>query len=158
MSFRHDAIIDYMLLHPGKRMIDIAEHFGVSPAYLSTLRHSDNFSRELDARRARIAEKVEETTVARIRGLADSSLDIQRRRIESDPNIPIGEVRESCKMALEALGYSRSSSEGERRSMTNIQINISKEDLEIARSRIRSRSLRDGEEVEVETTSTIAAE
>lgn len=43
MSVRHDAIAEFLIANPNMRMGAVAAAFGVSPAWLSTIIHSDIF-------------------------------------------------------------------------------------------------------------------
>lgn len=43
VSIKHDAILDYLLIHPDMKLGNVAAHFGVSQAWLSVIIHSDAF-------------------------------------------------------------------------------------------------------------------
>lgn len=47
VSIKHDAILDYLLIHPAMKLGDVAGHFGVSQAWLSVIIHSDAFQVKL---------------------------------------------------------------------------------------------------------------
>ena len=142
LRFRQEAIIDFMLLNPAATNIRVAQHFGFSLAHLSTLMRSDAFTRELAARRASIRQRVEETTIERLRGLANASIANMHKQVTEDPAVPLAEVRETCSMALQFMGYSTNSVAANGREGSGpVQINIiSSEDLALARERIRGRN------------------
>lgn len=139
LRFGQEAVIDYLLLHPMATQRELAAHFGRSPQYMQILLGSDDFKHELLARRRAISEVVERTTITRLRDLADRSIDKMEERIRRDPNLPMGEVRETCSMALKALGYGAPMPQNPYAS-SHVQVNvISKEALEDARSLMRLR-------------------
>lgn len=47
VSIKHDAILDYLLIHPEQKLGDVAVVFGVSQAWLSVIIHSDAFQAKL---------------------------------------------------------------------------------------------------------------
>ena len=47
VSIKHDAILDYLLVHPAEKLGDVAAHFHVSQAWLSVIIHSDAFQAKL---------------------------------------------------------------------------------------------------------------
>ncbi len=47
VSIKHDAILDYLLIHPEQKLGDVAVAFGVSQPWLSVIIHSDAFQAKL---------------------------------------------------------------------------------------------------------------
>lgn len=133
----HEALIDYMLLHPGVTHTDLARKFEVSEQYVGNVTRSDAFQRELAARRASLTEHVQATITERLHGLFHKSVDKMEKQLQIDPNISHGETRETMKAALEGLGYSSGGASGSREpSNQTVNILISKEDLANARNSI----------------------
>lgn len=50
VSIKHEAIMDFMIANPTVRAGDVAAHFGVTQAWLSTITHSDAFQDMLRAK------------------------------------------------------------------------------------------------------------
>lgn len=47
VSIKHEAILDYLLIHPAEKLGDVAKYFNVSQAWLSVIIHSDAFQVKL---------------------------------------------------------------------------------------------------------------
>ena len=106
LSWWHEAIIDWMLLHPEGRLGDCAREFRCTQSWLSIIVNSDVFQMRLAARRAELASEVGATVRDRLGGIAGQSLEAIAERLETEKaKIPIGELRETADMALSALGY-----------------------------------------------------
>lgn len=43
VSFKHNEIMDYLLVNPNVKLADVAAHFGFTPGWLSQVIHSDAF-------------------------------------------------------------------------------------------------------------------
>mgnify|MGYP000917383753 CR=1 FL=1 len=105
----HDSLIDWMMLNPEKRMSDAAKHFSVTETYISLLQKSDNFQRRYAERRALLTGEIQRTTLDRLKGLADASIDCLTERIATErATIAVSDVRETMTDALRALGYGQS--------------------------------------------------
>ncbi len=72
LSHRHEAIVDLMLLHPGKSKGWIAEQLGFTPAWLSTVTRSDAFVEYYNARR-------EQANASKLKEIYDQQVDVARK-------------------------------------------------------------------------------
>jgi len=101
---RHYALMDHILAHPTTSFADIARHFGVTQAWLSTVYHSDLFQAVLNQRRTHLSEIHDNSVVAKLRNIADKSLDKITSALD-DEETPLSHTIEITKLSLKALGH-----------------------------------------------------
>lgn len=104
LSHRHLAIMDYMLAYPTKQMGQIADHFRVTPAWLSTVRQSDLFKQRFNDRRRLIEDDQHRKMNDKLLGLANDGLDTLVNIVkdkEQDGRLKL----DATKIALESLGF-----------------------------------------------------
>lgn len=136
---RHEAIVDWEILNPAGNGNECAEALGILPASLSIIKHSDAF---IDYRARRLAshhENVSDTVIDKTEHLAKLSLDILAERFDGARNeIPLGGVKDTCEMALKALGFGNNpnASGGGQGNTTNILIGASPDLLGRAREKM----------------------
>ena len=103
---RHEAIVDWEILNPGRNQGECAEELGMSECHISVIRHSDAFVAYRHERMLVHQGLVSETVVDKIENLASLSLGILTERFDSERNeVPLGGVKDTCEMALKALGF-----------------------------------------------------
>lgn len=140
LSWWHESIIDWMLLNPQGRLADAAVHFTVTQAWLSIIVNSDLFRARLTIRRAEMANEVGSTVIEKLSGIAGQALESIAEKIEKEKTkIPLGELRETATMALEALGYGAKSAGPQNANVYNFNgpTHVSRDVLESARQRMR---------------------
>lgn len=79
VSVRHNEIMDYLMANPTRRLGDVAAHFGLTPAWLSCVIHSDAFQNLLKEKQdiafhhtiLPLREKIEHTAHRALDRLAD---------------------------------------------------------------------------------------
>jgi len=141
---KHDAIMDFMLANPTLRMGQVAEHFGVSRAWLSVVVHSDAFQEQLRAKQ----EKLFGATVLPLReqvlGLAAMAVDKLSEAVEAaDPQGDREYVADVTEMALKAAGLGPSKLPGTPVVQQNQQNNYYMVDADaLAEARERMRALK----------------
>lgn len=75
LSVKHDSIIDFLIAHPDMKLGLVAEQFGVSQPWLSTIIHTDIFQ-------AALAEKMDGAFNATILPLREKMLGVAHVGIE----------------------------------------------------------------------------
>lgn len=75
VSVRHEAIMEYMLINPAAPLREVAQHFDVTQAWLSTIIHSDAFQ-------AKLAEKKGDLFSATIVPLREKILGVAHMGVE----------------------------------------------------------------------------
>lgn len=134
LAWWHGALIDWMLLNPDKIMRDAAKHFNVSENYISLLTGSDSFKLAYEKRRDALIGEVQKTTIDRLRGLADQTIDCLSERIARERDtIALVEVRETMDSVLKACGYGQPKDARAGPQVTNNVIVVTADDLAHAR-------------------------
>ena len=100
----HTRVVDYMLLVPHAKQVDIAKHFGVTPQWVGQLLQTDAF-KEYYAERVRSHDEVvSKMTVGKLQSLAMTSIDKMAEKVRSS-DVSFGQAREAADLALKALNY-----------------------------------------------------
>jgi hypothetical protein len=110
VSFKHEAIIDYILANPNARLQDVAAHFEVTPPWLSCVIHSDCFRQCIAARRDEISSPVLVELHERLASVAHLALDRLNDKVPLLESVK--ELKEVADMALDNLGYGTNSAPG----------------------------------------------
>lgn len=142
LSWWHESIIDWMLLQPEGRLGDCAREFNVTQSWLSIIVNSDLFRARLAQRRAELAGEIGATVIDRLSGIAGQALESIAEKIEKEKTkIPIGELRETAEMSLNALGYGGRAAPTQHASGNVYNFNgpthVSRDVLEAARGKMR---------------------
>jgi len=103
LSYRHEAILDWMLLNPDKSQNDCARALGYSVAWLSVVVNSDLFQARLAMLHQEKREHGIFTIAEKLAGLADLAIEktIKSVEVSADP----GFVLSAAEVALKRLGY-----------------------------------------------------
>lgn len=128
VSHTHHAIMDYMIANPSVPLKAVAEHFGYTQAWLSTVINSDVFRHAFRERRenwelvhdTKLVSKLHEVATRSLDGLLDILNDKDERPSPSATN-------EIAKTALSALGFT-----SKKAAAPTVQVNqqfISQQDL-----------------------------
>ena len=141
VSIKHDAILDYLLVHPAEKLGDVAVYFGMSQAWLSVIIHSDAFQ-------AKLAEKSDECFHSSILPLREQLMGVAQVGVEK-----LGQVMENASPVtdkqfivdttdsiLKNLGYSPKSANPQPPSgnTTNNIFVVDKQTLASARQKMRT--------------------
>lgn len=99
----HESIMNYILTNPTLPMSAVAEHHGVTAAWLSTVFHSDLFQAVYQERRLAIASLDNEAISHRLQRMAEKGLDTLLTALD-DSETPLNNKESITKMALSAIG------------------------------------------------------
>ena len=100
------ALSDFMVAHPQARAYEAAEFFGVTEAWLSTVKNSDAFQYFHSERRNIHFDRISNTVGEKLQTLAEISLDEMTERLEEQRDeLPISVLQDVGKMAIGALGF-----------------------------------------------------
>lgn len=141
VSIKHDAILDYLLIHPAEKLGDVAMYFKVSQAWLSVIIHSDAFQ-------VKLAEKSGEcfsTTIVPLReqlmGVAQVGVEKLGEALENASSTSDKQfIADTTDSILKNLGYSPKSSApapGGSSTTNNIFV-VDKAALAAAREKMRT--------------------
>lgn len=104
LSHRHHAIMDFMLANPQLPMSKVADHFGVTQAWLSTVRHSDLFEARLAERRRMMDQDQAFRIGTKLQTLAEKGIDALCDIVDDEEQTADAKLN-ATKTALEAIGF-----------------------------------------------------
>ncbi len=139
----HHDLIGWMLQNPAASGRDAAAHFGVTPVWISIVKHSPVFRAEFDRRREMISQAITADIVGRATALAELSLDTLNERIERDrDSMPLGQVRDTAELMLRMLGYGATQGRGASPSSVTVKVgHVDAKLLEAAREKMRKQNM-----------------
>lgn len=111
----HEKLARWTLQNPHKTLREASTEFGYSTSWLSIIMNSDAFRARMGELNASADALVLADIPARLRGLANSSLDVLAGQIDAVITSGVGSVRDrdfvkdTADMTLKALGYGRPS-------------------------------------------------
>ena len=103
LSHAHEAIMNWMILHPMGTARDCAAHFGCSAGWVTMLKNSDLFKARMRERQNEIMSLVASTSVEKLEAIADLSLDKILDELETTSDKKF--IHETAKLALQSLGF-----------------------------------------------------
>ena len=107
LNYSHEAMIDFIICHPGISQNDIASHFGYTPTSISTIMAGDAFQSQLAKRREEIVDPLLKATVEeKFKGIAGRAADIIMAKLDQ----PMDKISDqfalkSLEIAAKAAGY-----------------------------------------------------
>lgn len=109
LSVSHEAIINWLLLNPGKNQMKYcAEHFGYTRAWLSSIVHSDAFQAKLRDRQEQLFGDMMPSLAEQATGVAQVALEQLGEKLEKE-EMPAKFLLDTTDRLLGRLGYSPSS-------------------------------------------------
>jgi len=156
ISYRHEAIIDWLLANPDRPLIACARELGYTQAWLSVIINSEMFQAAYHARATRYHAEVEASIRDRMLATASLSLEATAERISrGDASERL--LTDTNKNVLQMLGYGASREPGNGGGGQHVhfhQTNVDAKTILEARERAakrhlgNSRELREGQVVE----------
>lgn len=140
----HEQLMDHLILHPTATLADLAARFDAHPQTIGVIVRSDLFQARLAERRGAREREVEDTILAKLRGVAETSLDALQTRIQQEQSkLGLGEIRETADLVLKSLGYGTQTKgvpvSNPSAPPVNLQVVVvGREDLARARAMIRA--------------------
>lgn len=106
LNYSHEGMIDLIIANRGISQNALAETFGYSPSWISTIMQSDAFRDRLIARTAEIVDPTLLSTVEdQLKGVLARSMDILRTKLDAPAaEIPDTLVLRSVELSSRALG------------------------------------------------------
>jgi hypothetical protein len=133
LNHRHEGVLRWLLANPNRPLGDCAKELGYTPAWLSTVIHSQAFQAELRTRQILLYGEASLEIRDKLVGAAHLALD---KIIESIPVQPPQFALDASKEVLKSLGYT-APRHNQPPHQTNIQVNVgggvSPEELQQAR-------------------------
>lgn len=103
LSPKHEAIILWLVEHPTEPLRACAQHFNVTPSWLSQLLHSDLFRERLTELFNKAHDAGPITTHQRLAALADQAIEKVAEHLDDSPDPVLANA--VADMALRRLGY-----------------------------------------------------
>lgn len=100
----HMRIVDFMLLNPHAKIVDIAENFRVTPEWMGQLMKTDAFVEYYRQRMAEHQSLIGVMVVQKMQSVASKSLDVMSEKLDKG-ELTFGQVKEAAELALKGLGY-----------------------------------------------------
>lgn len=132
-----ERLLDALILRPEVRLGDLAREFGVTQAWLSTVKNSDAFRDAFRRRNAEHSGALLSDVRAKTLGAAEMAVDAISKRLEETADIiPLPILLETADTMLKRSGFGES-----RQAPTpNVQVNlgvVTQADLTAAREKMR---------------------
>lgn len=104
VRYTHDAMIELVLQNPWISQNEIAEHFGYSPSWVSTIFASDSFQARMAQRKDQLIDpQIRATVEERFKALVIQSLSILQKKLDNNPTDDL--VLGAAAIGAKALGY-----------------------------------------------------
>lgn len=100
----HERIVDYMVLNPHAKIVDVAAEFKITPQWAGRLMKTDAFVEYYQTRMAGHQELMHTTIIHKMQGVAVKSLDKISAKLDSQ-DATFTQAKEAADMTLKSLGY-----------------------------------------------------
>jgi hypothetical protein len=104
----HEELLEFILANPRASGAEIAFYFGVTEAWVSTVKNSDAFQELWARRRGEHFSRVSSTITEKVTALAEVTVDALTDKIEEQKRkgeVQVQTLKEVGEMALKALGF-----------------------------------------------------
>lgn len=109
----HERLVDYLLLHPHAKTVDVARFFHVSPVWAGELMATDAFKEYYSRRMQEHQRFVSVSIVSKMQGLAAKAMDKVAEKLDSG-DVPMGQALEAVTIATRGLGFGLAGAGGVR--------------------------------------------
>jgi hypothetical protein len=137
----HERLADALIARPDVSMGELAKEFGVTPAWLSTVKNSDAFQeffrRRSDAHSNQLLHDVRDRAI----GAADQAIEeIQKRLDQNGSVMPFDSLLETADVMLKRAGFGSSGLKQNQNQAPTVNVIISREELAELRRGIREQA------------------
>ena len=162
LNHTHEQMLNWLLLNPDKSLREMADFFGYTQAWVSSIIHSDIFKAALKDRQIQVAALVGASIPEKLRRAADIGVEKLTAQIEKSENPDF--ILDATDKLLHRLGYAPQSARApggmvNGQGAARTEINITVADLEAAQAiiassaRAQTQTLLEGEAQRVEDNS-----
>lgn len=144
ISHVHEAVLNWLIAHPTKKLSECAAHFGYTQSWLSVMIHSNLFQAALKEKQEQVFSGLAGTINDKLMAGADIGVTklVEKLETSEDPKF----IKETTTMMLEKLGFGAQTRVAGAGQVNNgpVQQNFymaSPEDLQQARGRIANGSV-----------------
>jgi len=119
MPYSHEALIGVAVANPGWGTVKLAQFFGQTPGWLSSVVASDEFQLQLDPVRKQVKQTFLTATLEeRFRGLTLRSMEVLQERLDN-PNVQDTTVLKAAELGIKALGLGKPAGEEDNKPKVN---------------------------------------
>jgi len=106
LRYSHEAMIDMLIAEPWIAQGELAQRFGMSPSWISTIICSDLFQSRLAERRDQLVDlEIRSNLKTQFEGLLSRSMEILRHKLDAHPdNVPDQLAVQVAKISGQSLG------------------------------------------------------
>lgn len=127
MSIRHEAILDFMLANPLLTNAQVAAHFGVSGPWLSCIKHSDAFQRQLKEKQGELFVQGVVPLRTKLLAAADMAVDRMMELIPLEAELKTSQA--TAAMVLDRIGFSPKTNTGIPLSPQTVEVTVLQQEL-----------------------------
>lgn len=103
-EYTHEAMIDYILTHPGCNQVEVAKYFGRTRGWICVVMNSDAFQARFEARRKEVIDpSISASIEEKLKATAQMSLDVILHKIEATQNADL--AMKALELSTKSLGY-----------------------------------------------------
>jgi hypothetical protein len=103
----YDAIIDWIIAHPGRPIVEAADALGRHPVYLQTLMRSDMLKQRLARRRQEMRRAIDEEIAFHVGQTANRAIGLLDQKLKEDGHkLPAAFLLDTTKTLLDSMGFS----------------------------------------------------
>lgn len=144
VNYRHEAIIDWMLLNYDKTLGQCANDLGYTQGWLSVVTNSDAFRAEYNRRRSVHNEELGEKARSKLLNIANKALDQLEDYIDGEEEKDPRFILDTADKTLNRYGFSPSKGDGMTINGKNVNVNVVDGGL-LSEARERIRLVNSGE-------------
>lgn len=106
LRYSHEAMLDILIAEPWISQNELAERFGMSASWISTIINSDLFQSRLAERREQIVDpEVRSSIKTQFQGLLGRSMEVLRHKLDRPPDAISDQLAlQTAKVAAQSLG------------------------------------------------------
>ena len=139
----HERIVDWMIMNPEGKIVDVARAFGVTPQWVGQLTKTEAFKSYYTMRMEAHRDLIDEEIIRKMQGVAVAGLEETHKNIQKG-ELAQRDITEATTLALKSLGYGATG--GVNVSVKNgegnqlVQIGVSPQVIERARQAYEAKS------------------
>lgn len=147
----HERIVDFMVLQPNAKIVDIARQFDVTPQWIGQLIKTDAFEEYYNTRMSKHQDIMHTTIINKMQGVAVKAFDKMAEKLD-EKDLSFSAAREAADLTLKGLGYTSNGSGVNvnvgKAQQASVTINVESEAVRRARERIQARMVENGKQIQ----------
>jgi hypothetical protein len=120
VSYTHEAVADWLLTNPGKKLSECAEAFGYTPPWLSTIIHSDAFQVYYAQRRAALNLVIHGGIASQLQDITKKALQKLDAKLDDSEELDGNFILDVADKMLRNQGYAPGKSNISQTNIVNL--------------------------------------